>query len=139
MVLFSSADCEEIENENTPALDFAEMIDQSGVPGYTEQWVLVLSVTRGNPSLEEKRSIFPYFSSSDGFPRVTDIADRTGRITYVTHGKMIYCAHARQSERPLAWRGGRQETRCCQGKLSRERVLLVVWWAREARECPPSI
>jgi hypothetical protein len=30
---------------------------------------------------------------TDGLPRVTDIADRTG-ITYVTHGKMIYFAHA---------------------------------------------
>ena len=32
------------------------------------RYVLVLSVTHGNPSLAEKRSIFPSFSTSDGFP-----------------------------------------------------------------------
>ena len=97
--------------------------------------VLVLSVTRGNPSLEEKWSIFPYFSSSDGFPRVTDDAHRTG-ITSVTHGKLIYFAHALGSS---AWRGRWRCTaltaRCCEGNLSRERVQQVVWWSREAREC----
>ena len=33
------------------------------------------SVTRGNPSLEEKYGKIDHFSSSDGFPRVTDVAD----------------------------------------------------------------
>ena len=31
-----------------------------------------ISVTRGNPSLEEKYGKIDHFSSSDGFPRVTD-------------------------------------------------------------------
>ena len=67
-----------------------------------------------------------YFSEiplSDVFPRVTDDADRTG-ITYATHGKMIYFAHA------LRATGG-----AGRGRLSRERAQLVVWCARGAREC----
>jgi hypothetical protein len=49
---------------------------------------------------------FPVLFLSDGFPRVTDIADRTGiTYMYVTHGKMIYFAHAlsrSKMARPLA-------------------------------------
>ena len=62
------------------------------------------SATRG------KMIYFREIPVSGGFPRVADDADRTG-ITYATHGKMIYFAHA------LRWRGRWRCTarnwRCC--------------------------
>ena len=74
---------------------------------------------------------------------MTDGVDRTACTTgnsFVTHGKLIYFAHAVAAAQRGRWRCMRSHERShevlsSRGRLSRERVQQVVWWSREAGEC----
>ena len=66
---------------------------------------------------------------------MTDGVDRTGN-SYVTHGKLIYFAHAVAAARRGRWRcAALTRGASSWGRLSRERLQQVVWWSREAGEC----
>ena len=108
----------------------------------------MLSVTHGNPSLEEislsDEQFWPIYPSLAEIPPVTDSTSDVCRdpslmecTVYSWNVQVLYGSS--QFERSWTVAGQANTPTCCQGKLSRERVSQVVWWAREARECPPSI